>query len=94
MTPTFEPGDRLLVLRVPVRVGDVAVAPDPREPARSLVKRVVALDDGAAVLRGDNPDASTDSRAFGQIPVETVRGRVVYRYFPPSRRGRIGRLVP
>ena len=95
MRPTLEPGDRLVVRRRGrVRPGDLVVVPDPREPARLIVKRAVAVSPAAVTLRGDNPSASTDSLAFGPVAPETVRGRVVYRYHPPHRRGRMGRLVP
>jgi signal peptidase I len=36
---------------------------------------------------GDNAAASNDSRAFGVIPSRRIRGRVVWRYWPPSRTG-------
>jgi len=95
MAPTLGPGDRLLVVRTRrPRPGDVAVVPDPREPSRLVVKRVVATSAAGVTLEGDNPAASTDSRTFGPAPWQSVRGRAVYRYHPPSRRGRIGRLVP
>jgi nickel-type superoxide dismutase maturation protease len=88
MRPTLEPGDRLVVLRGgPVRVGALVAVADPRQPARTMVKRVSAVrPDGVTVL-GDNPAASTDSRAFGAVPHDALRGRVVYRYFPDMRRG-------
>ena len=65
------------------------LAPDPRQPARELVKRVTGADsEGHTVdLRGDAPEASTDSRDFGAVPAATVRWRVLARYWPPSRIG-------
>jgi nickel-type superoxide dismutase maturation protease len=95
MTPTLDAGDRLLVARTRrVRPGEVAVVPDPRNPDQLVVKRVVGASAAGVTLRGDNPAASTDSRVFGPVPLASVRGRAVYRYHPPARRGRIGRLVP
>lgn len=41
------------------------------------------------ILRGDNPSVSSDSRHWGVVPSAAIRGRVWYRYWPPSRRGRI-----
>lgn len=38
---------------------------------------------------GDNAGVSEDSRRFGPIPRHRFRGRVVYRYWPPSRAGAI-----
>jgi nickel-type superoxide dismutase maturation protease len=103
MRPTLETGDRLLLVRSRrARPGDLVVVPDPRTTAsadarRLVVKRVVVASSHGLTLRGDNAGASTDSRAFGPVPPSTVRGRVVYRYFPPHRRGRIrrgGRMYP
>ena len=82
MLPTLRPGDRLLVIRPwrPVRVGDVVLAPDPRDERRELVKRVVAVDASGVTLRGDNPASSTDARVFGSIPADRVRWRVAGRF--------------
>ena len=93
MSPSLEPGDRLLVetwtfgRRAP-KIGDVVVAPDPREPTRELVKRVAAVDTERVALRGDSAK-STDSRRFGTVPVTDVRARAAFRYWPPARVGPI-----
>jgi len=98
MAPSLLPGDRLLVESRtyegrPPRWGEVVLAADPREPERELIKRVVAVDDeaGTVDLRGDAPAASTDSRAFGAVPIAAVRWRAVYRYWPPGRVGGLSR---
>jgi nickel-type superoxide dismutase maturation protease len=99
MRPTLRPGDRLLVWRwCRIRRGDLVVARDPELPGLHLVKRVVAVPgepftgisrrDGF-VLLGDDPSSSRDSRAFGRVPRTSVVGRVVFRYLPGARRGRI-----
>jgi nickel-type superoxide dismutase maturation protease len=96
MAPSLLPGDRLLVesrtyqLRAP-RSGEVVLAADPRMPERELIKRVAAVDEGAASadLRGDAPAASTDSRVFGAVPLSSIRWRAAYRYWPPQRVGRV-----
>lgn len=90
MRPALTPGDRLLVVRRRrYRVGDVVALPDPREPGRTIVKRIAALDGGAVVVHGDNAGASTDSRTFGPVPVSSLVGRAVYRYAPTGRAGRL-----
>jgi nickel-type superoxide dismutase maturation protease len=91
MAPTLLPGDRLIARRASgaPNVGEVVVAGDPRDRRRELVKRVAAVRDAHVTLRGDNPAASTDSRAFGVLPVAGVRWRVVARYWPPARIGLI-----
>jgi nickel-type superoxide dismutase maturation protease len=79
MVPTYLPGERLTALRRwrPVRVGDVVVVRDPREPSRWLLKRCVARVGSRVDLRGDNPAASTDSRDFGLVPSREVVWLVV-----------------
>jgi nickel-type superoxide dismutase maturation protease len=83
MLPTLRPADRLLVARThSPRAGDLVVIRDPRFTERLLCKRVVSADSRHVVVRGDNPEASTDSRAFGPVPDEWVVGVVLRRYWP------------
>jgi nickel-type superoxide dismutase maturation protease len=89
MAPTLLPGDRLLIARLGFRVGDVVVAADPRVPRRELIKRVAARDRSGVTLRGDNPVASADARAFGRLPAEAIAWRAILRYWPPGRIGLI-----
>ena len=96
MEPALLPGDRLLVEshtyqgRAP-RPGEVVLAADPRQPDRELIKRVASIDEAtsSAELRGDAPEASTDSRAFGAVPLSMIRWRALFRYWPPERAGRL-----
>lgn len=86
MLPAFEPGDRLLAVKLPrIRPGDVVAVVDPRDSRRLLVKRVRSVAEGKLELRGDHDSASTDSRTFGPVPRSAVAGTVVYRYAPPGR---------
>ena len=94
MEPTLRDGDWLLVRRVsgraaPPRVGELIVANDPRAPGRLLLKRVAAVDRGSLLVVGDRPEASTDSRHFGPLPLGSVVGRPLLRYAPLSRFGRV-----
>jgi nickel-type superoxide dismutase maturation protease len=96
MVPTLLPGDRVLVvqgigpLRPPLRVGDLVALVDPREPERTMIKRIAGFDGDGVLVRGDNEALSTDSRHFGPVSRGALRGRVVFRYHPESRRGRLG----
>jgi nickel-type superoxide dismutase maturation protease len=96
MAPTLRPGDRVVVLhglgplRPVVRVGDLVALADPRAAARIMIKRVAGFEGNRVVVRGDNEAASTDSRHFGPVDRRAIRGRVVYRYHPQDRRGRLG----
>ena len=90
MRPTLEPGDRLVLSRRRrVRPGDLVAVTDPRQARRIVVKRVTRVSDAGLTVLGDNPSASTDSRVFGPVSPSAVQGRAVYRYHPPSRRGRL-----
>jgi signal peptidase S26 family len=103
MTPTLEPGDRLLVDTAayrarPPAIGDLVVFPDPESSGRLLVKRVAgaptdpgatggSIPPGGVFVVGDAPHLSRDSRAFGPVPVGRLVGQVWFRYGPAARRG-------
>lgn len=93
MLPTLRPGDRLLALRLrrEPRPGEIVLAPDPRDPKRELVKRVLSVDASGVTLRGDNPAVSTDARVFGAIAPNLVGWRLVARYWPLGRIGLVRR---
>ncbi|MFZ1063635.1 MAG: S26 family signal peptidase [Acidimicrobiales bacterium] len=84
MLPTYLPGETVTAVRRwrPVRVGDVVVLRDPRDPSRWLLKRCVARSGAALEVRGDNRDASTDSREFGPIRARDVKWLVLARKRP------------
>jgi nickel-type superoxide dismutase maturation protease len=95
MAPSLRPGDRVIVVgglgpwRPRLQAGDLVALSDPRQPARLMVKRVAAVAGDRVDVRGDNAAASTDSRHFGPVDRAAVVGRVVYRYHPEDRRGRL-----
>ncbi|MGB7413770.1 MAG: S26 family signal peptidase [Thermosynechococcaceae cyanobacterium] len=82
-------------------VGDIVVAEHPGRPGLQIVKRVVAVTVGEVypkaigaqeiapryfcTLLGDNPDASTDSRSFGDIPVQKLLGKVTSLFYQVSQ---------
>jgi signal peptidase I len=86
MLPTLAPGDRLLVLRWPRRLLRPGHLVALKTAERTVVKRVAARTETTADLRGDNAGASTDYLA---APLSDVLGRVVYRYAPTDRAGRV-----
>jgi nickel-type superoxide dismutase maturation protease len=95
MVPTLLPGDRVLVwrsagpLKPQIRVGDLVAVVDPRDPGRVMVKRLAGVTGTEVSVLGDNEAASTDSRHFGPLSPTAIVGRVVYRYLPEERRGRL-----
>ncbi|NNN02258.1 MAG: S26 family signal peptidase [Acidimicrobiaceae bacterium] len=81
MTPRYSPGERLTAIRRwrAVRAGDVVVLRDPRGEDRWILKRCVEVTGRRLVLRGDNVDASTDSRHFGPVEARSVTYLLVAR---------------
>ena len=63
-----------------------------RPPAEGVPPAVLPPDsplEPSYFVLGDNAQASSDSRAFGAVPRHRIRGRVAWRYWPPSRIGPI-----
>jgi nickel-type superoxide dismutase maturation protease len=90
MEPTLSAGDRLLVgNRRSAKVGDIVALKDPMDRRRVIVKRITAVRLHDVVVRGDNAEASVDSRSFGPVPKRAVIGKVLRRYGPPSRARRL-----
>jgi type IV secretory pathway protease TraF len=97
MRPSLEPGDwAIAVSTARIRPGDVVLIEHPERPGFEMVKRVAAGPGGPAPdgremgtgwlwVQGDASERSTDSRAFGPIRIQDVRGRVVLVWWPPSR---------
>ena len=96
MEPTLFAGDWLLVdpgayrRRAP-RVGELAVARDPRDSVRVLIKRVARIEAGGAlILAGDHPAHADDGERIGRVDRAALLGRPWFRYWPTSRFGLIG----
>jgi nickel-type superoxide dismutase maturation protease len=91
MEPTLRPGDRVLIATwLRPRVGDLVVFQHPEWRKTIAVKRIARIEpSGDVLLTSDNPNVGTDSRHFGPVPRSLVHGKVVYRYLPGTRRGRV-----
>ncbi len=81
MLPALQPKQRLLVKRLPTSgkppsPGSVVVCHHPSDHDLVITKRVWKSTGSWLELRGDNQGSSTDSRHFGQVPLERVIGVV------------------
>ena len=68
------------------------IASEPRPGADRFPPAEVPTDspsEPAFIVLGDNAGESRDSRSFGRVPLHRIRGRVRWRYWPPSRLGTI-----
>jgi type IV secretory pathway protease TraF len=97
MEPALRDGDwAIAVTRGRPRPGSVVVVEHPERPGFEMAKRVTALEGGLTPggralgpgelwVEGDNAGGSTDSRDFGPVRSEQVRGIVVAVWWPPKR---------
>jgi signal peptidase I len=99
MSPTLEPGERVLFNRLAYvvgepQVGDIVLARHDARSGMRMIKRVVAHDGLAEEelwLVGDNEAESTDSRTLGPFQQADIAGRAWVVYWPPGRFRVIGR---
>lgn len=80
MNPTLKDGEVVLVDReAKIEVGDIVVARHPIEQGE-VVKRVSRITDrGHYFLVGDNLEDSIDSRHYGAVTREYIKGKVIAR---------------
>ncbi|MEK7585367.1 MAG: signal peptidase I [Patescibacteria group bacterium] len=81
--------------------GEVIVFRYPKDPAKFFIKRVIGVPGETVKVRGsdrllgpndyyvlgDNRDMSLDSREWGPVPEDLIKGRVFLRLFPFNRLG-------
>lgn len=79
MVPTLKNDDRVIVdLKQAIGPGDLVLANHPYKKSIRIIKRVASIDpDANFFLVGDNPDESSDSKAFGAVPSSDIVGKVI-----------------
>ena len=83
MEPTFSDGDWLFVRWAcanPCTINSVVIVEREVQPGIYFIKRITKIENQKCWLRSDNP-AGTDSRTWGWIGTEEIRGKVLFRYF-------------
>lgn len=81
MLPLLKEGDQVVVdENAKVEIGDIVIAAHPFKKNVEMIKRIENIgDDGKYFLIGDNTDESSDSRTFGAVSVEYIKGKVISR---------------
>lgn len=81
MQPSLQPGDLVLLCAPPreqPRRGEIVELLDPRDQRR-LIKRVHRVETLSFAVRGDNSEASRDSRDFGELPLAAWQGLALFK---------------
>jgi nickel-type superoxide dismutase maturation protease len=81
MFPVLHNGDEVIVdEKASVGIGDVVIARHPFKESIEMAKRITAIDaNGKFFLVGDNSEESTDSRTFGPVSLDCIKGKVIAR---------------
>lgn len=84
MMPVLPPGTVVFGLRWfrKLKSGDVVIF---LHEGKEKIKRISQLEDGRVYLLGDHQDASTDSRHFGWLDLDSVKAKVIWPHSPKHR---------
>jgi len=87
------PGDEVVISNKQVKVNgrlldEPYIAAPPRYDSRWMVPQ------GSLFVLGDNRNNSSDSHAWGPVPLENVVGKAVIVYWPPSEWGLVEHVFP
>jgi nickel-type superoxide dismutase maturation protease len=76
MVPMLQPGQLIVATSLfkRLKAGQVVVL---RKNGRELIKRIERIESNKVFVIGDNPLASTDSRQFGWLDMNTVVAKVI-----------------
>lgn len=82
MSPKFLEGDNVLVSSIPFifakpKKGDVVIF---EKYNRIYLKRIGKIKEGKYFLKGDNRKDSLDSRRFGSVYREQIKGKVILKF--------------
>lgn len=81
MLPLLKDGDQVIVKKnANFKNGDLVIAWHPFKKNVELIKRISEIDDrGNVTLLSENLDEGQDSRSFGAVSIECIKGKVIAR---------------
>jgi nickel-type superoxide dismutase maturation protease len=83
MAPKYRSGDLVLIKKSKkARRNNIVIAQRPDREELLIIKRVTTLTNNGYWLQGDNSEFSDDSRIFGEVPKELIKGVVLFKYWP------------
>ena len=83
MAPAYKSGGLVLIRRTrKVKRNNVVIAYRPDREELLIIKRVITITNNGYWLQGDNSEFSDDSRLFGEVPRDLVKGIVLFKYWP------------
>ena len=74
MLPFLRAGDYVLVIKRPLKIGDVVVARHPQ--FGEIIKRIAGINNCSYELAGDNTE-SVSIEKIGPVPAQNIVGKVV-----------------
>ncbi len=83
MAPKFRSGDLVLIKSAKqAKRNQVVIAQRPDREELLIIKRVITITNQGYWLQGDNTEFSDDSRLFGEVSKDSIKGVVLFRYWP------------
>ncbi|MFM1986898.1 MAG: hypothetical protein RIS18_1115 [Actinomycetota bacterium] len=83
MSPKFRSGDLVLIRKTKkAKRNEVVIAQRPDKQDLLIIKRVISITNNGYWLQGDNAEFSDDSRLFGEVPRDLIKGVVLFKYWP------------
>lgn len=76
MLPVLTPGDYVVLIKWPIKVGDIVVVK--HRSFGEIIKRVTALENEKITLAGENPK-STSSESIGKVVKKDLLGKVIWK---------------
>lgn len=75
MEPTLKQGRLVIFLKTKkIKTQDIVIA---KVGNREVVKRINNINDSGVELIGDNPEKSTDSRSYGAVDMDRIKGKLI-----------------